>query len=134
MAVRAAKGGTAETGVALLHVLANPADHVLWDGEGPRALAAWSKDAVSIARSQEKPLSGSSHVRIEVSGPGEGGVYWAPGWWGGGDTRAHKLFCFYIRSDKDGPTDLRIALCDDGRRYGHGEGARSNELPPAGRS
>jgi len=129
--VRATRGETSETGHAIVHVLANPTDRVLWDGEAHDASSAWCHDGVSIRRSQEQPLSGNAHVRIAFTRAGQGGFGWkaSNSWWDGDDTRGHKLFCFYIRSDKEGPTDLELALRDDGRKYGHAEGGRSNELP-----
>jgi hypothetical protein len=38
------------------------------------------------------------------------------------------MISFWICSDSEGPSDLKIALRDDGRKYGPGDGARSNDV------
>ena len=147
LALRATQGQAAESGHALLNVLANPTDRVLWDGEDHNTFSVWSPiktsgvfssqektpDVLAVTRCQERPLSGGAHVRVQFARAGQAGFSWkhGGGWWDGDDTRAHKLFCFYIRSDKEGPSDLKLALRDDGRKHGHGEGGRSNDLPLA---
>lgn len=126
LTVRAAAGQTDHAAVALLWLSSPQRDRVLWNGESADAFAARSSGGLSLARSREQPLSGRTHLRLSVESPGEAAFSWRMGH---ENAAHHKVLCFFIRSDIEGPTDLRLALLDSGGHYGFVGGRRSNELP-----
>ncbi len=125
--VNVVKGGESAHGLALLTVMPNTVDAVLWNGENAGNDALWNGGGggVSIARSSEHPLSGKTHLRLTVTGPGCAGWGWN-GWGGGTDTSRHKMIGFYIRSDQPGPPRLKIELDDDGSGSGIQNGQKSH--------
>ncbi len=119
-----------ESRLALLTVLKPTHDFVAWNGESHSFLSTWG-NTMSVHASKENPFSGDSHLRVEVLGPGQAGASWKnPGAnFDGDDVRYHRLLTFCIRSDTEGPSDLKLCFRDDGRRLGHGNGNRSNQVP-----
>lgn len=132
LTVTARKGRSTQTGYIPLYVLADASDRILWDGEANNVFSARNRAGASVFACGEAPFSGARHLRVRVHAKGEAEIAWQePGKWNGGgiDMRRHKLLCFHVRSDRKGPTNLRLALLDDGGWLGHGSANRSNDVP-----
>lgn len=125
LTVRAATGDTIHAAAAMLWLSSRPRDRVLWDGESANVLSTRASGAAAIARSRDNPLSGRTHLRVSFDGPGEAAFSWRMGH---ESAAGHKVLCFFIRSDTEGPSDLRLALLDSGGHYGFVGGRRSNEI------
>jgi hypothetical protein len=130
LTVRASLGGVSESGVALLTVRAPETAWTLWNGEEQIIATLRGGGDVSIAACQEHPFSGSTHLRLQVQGKGEAAVSWHR-YNDASDTRGYKLLTFCIRSSQDGPSELKVALRDNGMNYGAENAQCSNELPLA---
>ena len=124
--ITAVAGGVSETGLALLTVSHAVKNLVLWDGEEHDFLAPRG-NTVKIARCTDKPNSGGAHLRVQVTGAGEAGMIWNKD--SAIDFRYHKYLSFFICSESNGGTDLKIGLRDDGHPISREDGRRSHEVP-----
>lgn len=123
--VKIQKGGASDARLAVVYVLARTPDSVLWNGEAAGGAASWTNGAVQAAPSTERPLSGSTHLRVAAADAGQAGFSWRNN---PIDSRPFKYLSFFIRSNKSGPTTMRLELRDDGKGYGLQHAGHSNLL------
>lgn len=113
-----------QTGLVPLLVMPDVQDRILWNGDDRNAWCDvnWAH-GLGVARAAEKPLSGTGHLRLRIQGPGIAGFGWHADHNATDDTRAYKFLSFYIRSETDGPTDLKLSMRD-----ANWDGYRTNDL------